>query len=237
MKKIILLLFLLLVFNSHANKFKIAKIESAPGLAFNGKLLEEIYKRADLKLEFVTLPGKRALIESSTGRIDGELSRIYEIGQEYPTLKRVPTPYGYVEPTAFTKKLNFTVSGWDSLKGYKIGVVIGIKFAELGTANQQNVSRVPRNELLFRMLERDRLDLIVMSKFNGLFYAKKFGLDSVYPLKPALERIHVFHYLHEKHKDIVPKLDMVIKAMKKSGELEKLREEFMQEILENGLEK
>jgi hypothetical protein len=42
----------------------------------------------------------------------------------------------------------------------------------------------------------------------------------------------VYHYLHERHKDLVPTIDGVFKAMQASGELETLREKAVQQLLQ-----
>jgi hypothetical protein len=38
--------------------------------------------------------------------------------------------------------------------------------------------------------------------------------------------------LHERHKDLVPTIDAVFKAMQESGELETLREQAVQQLLQ-----
>jgi hypothetical protein len=40
------------------------------------------------------------------------------------------------------------------------------------------------------------------------------------------------HYLHERHKDLVPTINSVFKAMQKSGELEALRKQAAQQLLQ-----
>lgn len=61
----------------------------------------------------------------------------------------------------------------------------------------------------------------------------KLGLDSIRILSPPLERLPLYHYLHEKHKDLVPKVDEIIRDMAESGELDDLREEFIKTLLDS----
>jgi len=42
----------------------------------------------------------------------------------------------------------------------------------------------------------------------------------------------VYHYLHEQHKALVPKLDKVFGSMHQAGELEMIRNRVIQEMLQ-----
>ncbi len=225
--------FFVLVFSTitYAQPLSIAKIENAPDHILGGMLLEVIYKRANIPLDLTIMPSARALMQSSRGRIDGELQRIFKFGESYPTLLRVPTPFTYFEPTAFSVRHQIPISGWSSLEGYKIGVVRGMKFAELGLKGMENVLWLTGSDQLFKMLDAGRLDIIVSARFDGFYHIKKLQLNSIRQLQPVIERHQLYHYLHEKHKNLIPIIDDVIKSMKKSGELAKLRKKFSDEIL------
>ena len=85
---------------------------------------------------------------------------------------------------------------------------------------------------VMRMLNAGRIDLLITARINGLLLAKELGLDGIKPLSPPLSRLWVYHYLHERHKGLVPTIDAVFKAMQESGELEALREQAVQQLLQ-----
>ncbi len=58
-----------------------------------GSIIKEAYSRIGFNATIKFLHGKRALLYSSKGKVDGELSRIFEVGEQYKTLIRVPVPY------------------------------------------------------------------------------------------------------------------------------------------------
>ena len=59
-------------------------------------------------------------------------------------------------------------------------------------------------------------------------------LDSrIRPLLPPLERIYIYHYLHERHLALVPQVEAVLREMTESGELEQLRAKLVTQVLEN----
>jgi ABC-type amino acid transport substrate-binding protein len=208
------------------------QIVDTPDQAIGAVIVRAAYEKLGIPVKFAILPGKRALAESSEGRVDGEAHRIFEIGDEYPTLLRVPTPINYIEPSVFSKKHNFEVTDCAALQGYQIGIVRGVKHSELCTQGMEKVFVGDDLSGVMRMLDAGRIDLLITARINGLLLAKELGLDAIKPLSPPLSRLWVYHYLHERHKDLVPNIDAVLKAMQESGELETLREQAVQQLLQ-----
>ncbi len=208
------------------------QIVDTPDQAIGAVIVKAAYEKLGIPVKFEILPGKRALMESSEGRADGEVHRIIEIGDEYPTLLRVPTPINYIEPSVFSKKHEFEVTDCPALQGYQIGIVRGVKHAQLCTQGMENVFVGDDLSSVMRMLDAGRVDLLITARINGLLMAKELGLDAIKPLSPPLSRLWVYHYLHERHKELVPTIDAVFKAMQESGELEALREQAAQQLLQ-----
>ena len=208
------------------------QIVDTPDQAIGAVIVKAAYEKLGNPVKFAILPGKRALTESSEGRADGEVHRIFEIGNAYPTLLRVPTPINYIEPSAFSKKHGFEVTDCAALQGYQIGIVQGVKHSQLCTQGMENVFVGDDLTGVMRMLDAGRIDLLITARINGLLLAKELRLDAIKPLSPPLSRLWVYHYLHERHKDLVPTIDAVFKAMQESGELETLREQAVQQLLQ-----
>jgi polar amino acid transport system substrate-binding protein len=208
------------------------QIVDTPDQAIGAVIVKAAYEKLGTPVKFAILPGKRALAESSEGRADGEVHRIFEIGSAYPTLLRVPTPINYIEPSVFSKKHGFEVTDCAALQGYQIGIVRGVKHSQLCTHGMENVFVGDDLTSVMRMLDAGRVDLLITARINGLLMAKEMGLDAIKPLSPPLSRLWVYHYLHERHKDLVPTIDAVFKAMQESGELEVLREQAAQQLLQ-----
>jgi len=208
------------------------QIVNTPDQAVGAVIVKAAYEKLGIPVKFAISPGKRALAESSKGRADGEVHRIFEIGDEYQTLLRVPTPINYIEPTVFSKTHDFEVTGCAALKGYRIGIVRGVKHSELCTQGMEKVFVGDDLTGLMRMLNAGRLDFLITARINGLLMTKKLRLDAIKPLSPPLSRLWVYHYLHERHKDLVPTIDAGFKAMQERGELEALREQAAQQLLQ-----
>ena len=210
---------------------QVAQLKNTPDHILGGMLLKAIYNQANIPLELVITPSARALVQSSAGKLDGELQRIYALADSYPTLIRVPTPFTYFEPAAFTTNTKIKINGWRSLHGLNVGMVRGMKFAELGLQGMEGIQQVTGSDQLFNMLSAGRVDVIVSARFNGLYHIARFNLHNIKQLEPVLERHELYHYLHVKHKKLVPIIDTAIQSMTKNNELHRLRRQFYKKIL------
>src|SRR5260221_10326738 len=64
---------------------RLARIENIPDQFVGGEILKAVYQRLGIAVEFIDLPAKRALVESSQGRVDGEVHRILAVQSEFPS--------------------------------------------------------------------------------------------------------------------------------------------------------
>jgi len=211
---------------------RLARIADIPDQYVGGEMLRAVYAKLNIRLEFEDVPGKRALAMSSAGEVDGEIQRIGTLSRDYPTLVQVTPAINYIEPAVFATKLRFDVAGWDSIKDYSIGIVRGVGSSEAGTRGMARVTATTGLDNMVKMLDADRFDVMVTDLFSGLAAVRKLNLQArIYPLSPPLERIHIYHYLHERHRDLVPKVGKVIAEMEASGELAALREVLVKQVL------
>lgn len=206
---------------------RLARIENIPDQQVGAEILQAVYRRLGLAVEFIDLPAKRALLESSQGHLDGEVQRVSAVQSEYPSLIAVQPSINYIEPSAFVKRLDFPVDGWRSIAGYSVGIVRGVGSSERGTQGMARVEAVATMDQLMQMLAHDRIDVAVNDRFSGLLVNRRLQLSATLrPLAPALERIALYHFLHERHRALVPRVGEAVQAMAASGELERLREEI-----------
>ncbi|TQF36704.1 ABC transporter substrate-binding protein [Bradyrhizobium sp. UNPF46] len=211
---------------------RLARIADIPDQYVGGEMLRAVYAKLNIRLEFEDVPGKRALALSSAGEVDGEIQRIGTLSRDYPTLVQVTPAINYIEPAVFATRLRFEVKGWDSIRDYSIGIVRGVGSSEAGTRGMARVTAATSLDNMVKMLDADRFDVMVTDLFSGLAAVRKLNLqDRIYPLSPPLERIHIYHHLHERHRDLVPKVGKVIAQMEASGELAALREALVKQVL------
>jgi polar amino acid transport system substrate-binding protein len=212
---------------------QLARLANVPDQYVGGEILRFVYARLGIAIELVDLPAGRALTLSNSGILDGEIQRVAGITRNFPALIQVMTPINYIEPAAFSKRLNFTPQGWASLKDYDIGIVRGVGSSEAGTKDMARVQASNGLDTLIAMLDADRVDLIVTDLLSGRVQLRRMKLtERIHPLLPPLERIPVYHYLHQRHEALVERVDTVIRCLDSSGDLARLRAALVKQVLD-----
>jgi polar amino acid transport system substrate-binding protein len=211
----------------------LSRLANVPDQLIGGEILKVAYAKLGITVEFLDVEAKRALALSSAGDVDGEIQRVAAVAQQFPTLLQLKPAINYIEPAVFTTGLEFAVNGWNSIEEYEVGIVRGVGSSEAGTAGMSKVQRATSLEELVRMLDRERFELLVTDLFSGKVEIKRQRLDArIRPLLPPLERIHIYHYLHERHRALVPQVEAVLREMAESGELEEMRASLVAQVLE-----
>ncbi len=194
--------------------------------------LTEAYQKIGIMVSFAELPGERALYMSNWGDVDGETMRIAGIEKKYTNLLKIPVSYVSFQGVVFTKKLDFNVEGWKSLKPYQIGILRGSKFAENGTKGMKR--NILSNLIqLGKMLKIGRIDLFVESRLNGLKLLQQAKVYNYKILEPPLIQLPLYHYLHKKHKKLVPKIRTSLKTMQTKGRFQKIYKQVKLSLISN----
>jgi polar amino acid transport system substrate-binding protein len=210
----------------------LARLSHVPDQMIGGQILTAVYAKLGIKVEFVDVEAARALELSSSGAIDGEIQRIDAVAEQFPTLIRIETPVNFIEPSAFTRGLAFSVDGWASISGYKLGIVRGVGSSERGTKGMADVQTATSLETLILMLDHDRFQVMVTDRISGEVTLKQMGLaDRIRPLSPPLQHIDLYHYLNQKHRVLAARVSVVLAEMARRGELAALRERLVNQVL------
>ncbi len=192
------------------------------GADITEQVVKEAYHRLGILISAQPLPAERALSLAGSGDLDGEVSRVEGIEKNYPDLVMVPVPVTATEVVVFTKHVIFPVTGWESLKPYSIGILTGAKFAREGTQGMR-AEPVTTDEQSFQKLDAGRIDVAVTTYINGLETIRKLNLKDIKALEPPVTTLKLYHYLHKKHMDLVPKITDVLKQMEKEGRMVDIR--------------
>lgn len=209
---------------AHANDQLVFSTADSALTAVNKRVVTEAYKRIGFKIQIERLPAARALKISNKGEVDGELFRIADIVNDYPNLRMIPIPIYILEARVFSKDVEFSVNGWESLRPYNIGIVRGVKHAELGTKGMNRHISVNYDHL-FKMLYKKRVDIVVAARLSGLESIAKLNLKEIKMLDNPIVKLPLYHFLHKKHERLIPKLTEVLRRMEKEGTLQKIRHE------------
>ena len=186
-------------------------------------VLTQAYGKLGITLKFKEVPAARALAESASGMADGELHRMAGLSARYPQLLQVNVPVNWFDAVVVTRSAQFVPKGWDSLRPYKIGYHRGIQAFERGIKGMQTDS-APTNELMLVKLQRGRTDIALISNVEARELLAKMNDPSLRILQPPIERVQLYHYVHQKNARLVPRLELVLRQMQADGSIAAIRE-------------
>lgn len=212
-------------------KLTFSTIEGSPLARIASVVMAAAYKKLGIAAEIYFTSGKRALVISSDGHVDGELVRIGAVKDRYPALRQVPVPSLEAKGIVFVRqedKGRITGSDLSKLRvGHLDGVVQAARFADgfddvwLGHSAAE----------LFQLLSSGKLDAVISDGFDGPLTIAQLGLADVVPLGPPFQIEPMFHYIHEKKSHLVPKVAEILADMHARGEIEAITETVVETLI------
>lgn len=197
-------------------------------------LLTEIYKRAGLTANIEPFPAARANIMALRNELDGEVARIGPYFEKNPRLFKVEPAYYYLVTTAFAHAdRNIVITTTADLKKYRVGIIRGVAHAAIATEGVPDVTVTDSVAQLFKMLAAKRIDIAVDVSLNGQDAVNQLGLKGIKPVGDLAKR-DFYNALIDSKADLAPRIYSVIKAMKASGELDKLARALEKKRLSTG---
>lgn len=208
-------------------------IENTPPATTVGEVLRQAYQKLGIQVTLQEYPGLRGLAYSNEGTTDGEAFRVAGIEKEYPNLIQVEVPVRFDHMHLFVKQgKEFVIEGWGSIpKEYIIGYLRGLKFAEYAIVEHGlQAEAVSSVEQLFLKLDAGRNDVILTGVEDGARWIQQLELHDIVRLDPPIQTNKLYHYLHVKHADLVPKITAVLKEMEANGEIQQIRAQIEAEM-------
>jgi ABC-type amino acid transport substrate-binding protein len=175
------------------------------------RILSRAYEELGIRIETVKLSPRRALLDSASGKTDGELVRVKIVGTAHESLIRVDVPIIEARTYAYASKPELRGKPFGELKHLRIGHVAGARFASELADGFSEVWTAETPEQLFEMLLRDRLDLVIVGEGTGRRVIREREIKEVFHLTPSLRTVSFYHYLHEKHAALVPRIEAVLR--------------------------
>lgn len=231
------LLLLALTQISYAQQYHFAAISNLYEQEVGEIILTDVYRRAGLEMKVTRMPGQRAIREATSGRVDGEIMRIWSYGIEHPELVRVPTSYYFLETMAFFKEgSGVEVNSVEDLADYSVLKVRGVKHTNAITKGLTKVYNYDNTKAMLNALDKDRTNVAVTHRGDGLFAIQKHGLTNINSSEYPMFSFPLYHYVYKEKRHLVDKIDRIILAMKASGELDVLIRNAEKQVFEaNGL--
>lgn len=222
----------LFAFSAQSAQYHFVSIEHLAEQEIGRIVLPKIYDKLGIPISIIPLPGNRAQSEASSGRMDGEIMRIWHYGVENPSTIRVPTPYYYLETMAFVRKdSGIVINSREDLAKYRLLKIRGVKHTNRITEGFDNVIDVDSTEKMFNLLLNKRADVALTNSLDGMMILNRLQLEEIAPIDKPLAVLPLYHYLHRSKAKMLDDLDLIIQTMTINGELKGLIEQAKQQVI------
>lgn len=208
------------VFNINAQSMPPYTTDNRDG--FEDLLAIELFSRLGFNPVISHVPGERGLINLNAGIDDGILSRVGGLTKIYPNIIQMNEAAVEWRFVAFTRNKNIHIKNWDDFEPYDVAMVTGWKVFEKNIKKYHSLTRVRDSELLFRMLEANRVDVVVHALRTGKWQINKLGIQGIRIEKPDLTKKKKYFYMHKSHEKLIPAADEALRKIRKDGTYEKL---------------
>lgn len=209
-----------------ADPVKITAIANAINNSINVEVMTEVYRRADVEIDLMSVPSKRGMALVKAGQADGEISRVERYGNKRPFLHRLNPAINQLDTIGFVKTDSaIRVLTPDAMSELHVGVVRGIAHAKSAASSARTIIEVDTIEQLVTMLDLGRIDLAIHSLNSFEIQMKKSGLSTIRAIEEPLASQSVHHYLRVEKTELIRKIETVLTQMKASGELDSLAEQ------------
>lgn len=193
---------------------------------FFKQLVITICSKLEIETKILVLPTARSIKMLGAGELDAEGPRNESIERTYPDLIRVPEAFYTTKLCAFTSKPDIQLSGWESLKPYRVAYPNGWKIFQNNVTHYKNLETLDSHEALFKFLSNNRTDIVLVKKKIGLKLIKQENLSNIYIVEPPIAIKKQFLYLHKRNQNFASIIAQILREMKKDGTYQKMRATF-----------
>jgi polar amino acid transport system substrate-binding protein len=194
---------------------------SANHPGFLNELARAAFKRIGVEVDVTAVPTERSLINANAGLDDGDLFRVAGVERQYPNLIRVPEKTMDADFIAYTKRTDIRIRAWPDLQPYVIAYTTGWKIYEAHMNGVREVTTTPSIQELIRLIDKDRVDVILMDYWQGQWALRQAG-SRLHAQTPPLAQVEIFMYLNKKHAALVPRVAQALRDMKADGSYQRI---------------
>lgn len=160
---------------NHAPPYRVSTEDGTTGLYV--EIFNEIAQRIDWDVRYVEAPFRRILLMMEEGEIDVMLGPLKTEERER-VMAFVAPVFPPERKLFFYHRDENRIEEYDDLYGKKVGVLAGASYFEAFDADEKlDKEPAARYENLMRMLERDRVDVVVAPELVGRYTVTELNAD------------------------------------------------------------
>jgi len=200
-------------------------VNDQSGLAPAGRaVLGRACERLGLTVRFEALPLRRSLRMTEQGHLDGEALRIATVTHDHPSLLAVPVPLVTVRVVGYVRATGPVPQDWSLLETLRVGYPRGVVLLEKLGARLPHKVEATNHADLMRLLRAQTIDIALLTLAAGQPEPDAALLADAVALPAPLSVTPLHALLHQRHRELLPRLAGVLQDMENSGEAARLRQ-------------
>ncbi|ABK42952.1 amino acid ABC transporter substrate-binding protein, PAAT family [Magnetococcus marinus MC-1] len=186
---------------------------------FQDLLTLEAFCRQNLRISLTHLAGKPSLHMANRGVDDGTVGRIASLLEDAHLSNLVAVPESIMawDFSAFTRTPSMQPHSWAELAPYHVAYNRGWIILDHAIRTTKSTVRTQDSVQLLTLLAKNRVDVVVVEKWQGLAAASQIGMQPLYLVNPPLASQPMYLFLHRNHRDLVKPLAATLQQMKQDG--------------------
>lgn len=184
--------------------------------------LQELSKESNIEFILVSYPLERATRAVLDGTSDGEILRTSSIYKSVSSVFKIRSPLMQTPISCYTPHKDYSLSGAESLRGYRIAVQQG-QLTVMEYTKQHNLKAdfIINMEQGIEMLRSGRLDFLISTKQSNLL--KKLGAEEELTfIQPPLYYANLYLFLTTKHTHLRIQLEEGADRLKKNKKTQEI---------------
>ncbi|ALU42813.1 substrate-binding periplasmic protein [Pseudoalteromonas rubra] len=186
------------------------------------ELLQTAYQQLGYKLEVVDFNRQSALIAANNGALDGQLGRIHGVTQAYPNLLQVRFPLYTFNLQLLSRCLSCSFEQLDSLV-IQSGYLVSNQYLDSAPFNGQLIE-VKNNITQLNLVIQGKVQAALVVDFHLREHLAEMDLETF--KIDTLLTIETYHYLHIKHKALIPRLEEALHTLAEKGTVAMLKAKY-----------
>lgn len=185
-------------------------------------LMKMAYKEIGYEIHIIDFNHQNALVAANQGVLDGQLGRIANVKDDYPNLLKVDYPLFDFNLVLLK---NCRQCQYEDLKS--LAIQSSYPAAQSYIDNHPfdgDVIKVRNVTAQLNLLTQKRVEGTILLEF--LLSTKHPGFDQTAFHKQVLMPMQSFHFVHKRHKAIIPQLTKVLKKLDENGTVQFLKSKY-----------
>ncbi len=185
-------------------------------------LMKMAYKEIGYEIHIIDFNHQNALVAANQGVLDGQLGRIANVKDDYPNLLKVDYPLFDFNLVLLK---NCRQCQYEDLKS--LAIQSSYPAAQSYIDNHPfdgDVIKVRNVTAQLNLLTQKRVEGTILLDF--LLSTKHPGFDQTAFHKQILMPMQSFHFVHKRHKAIIPQLTKVLKKLDENGTVQFLKSKY-----------